>query len=105
MFASNVLTPLWLQSYMGYTASWAGYATAWTGVLAVIAAPIAGKLMTKVDPRRLVFCGLLWLAFIMIVRAQATSDMTYWQILVPLLLMGAGLPFFFVPLTALAGQC
>ncbi len=39
MFASNVLTPLWLQSYMGYTATWAGYACAWSGVLAVFAAP------------------------------------------------------------------
>ncbi len=24
MFAANVLTPLWLQSYMGYTSTWAG---------------------------------------------------------------------------------
>jgi DHA2 family multidrug resistance protein len=28
--------------------------------------------------------------------------MTYWQIAWPLILMGAGLPFFFVPLTTLA---
>ena len=30
-FALNVLTPLWLQGYMGYTATWAGYAMAWSG--------------------------------------------------------------------------
>jgi DHA2 family multidrug resistance protein len=51
MFAANVLTPLWLQSYMGYTSTWAGLATAWTGVLAVFCAPAAGLLSTKVDPR------------------------------------------------------
>jgi MFS transporter, DHA2 family, multidrug resistance protein len=102
MFASNVLTPLWLQSYMGYTATWAGFATAWTGALAVFAAPIAGKLMTKVDPRRLITFGLLWLGFVMILRSHSTSAMSYWQISMPLLLMGAGLPFFFVPLTALS---
>jgi DHA2 family multidrug resistance protein len=102
VFAANVLTPLWLQSYMGYTASWAGYATAWTGVLAVFGAPIAGKLLTKTDPRRLIFLGLLWLGGIMLIRTGATTDMTYWQISVPLLMMGLGLPFFFVPLTALA---
>src|SRR5215510_776679 len=28
MFGANVLTPLWLQSYMGYTSTWAGLATA-----------------------------------------------------------------------------
>jgi MFS transporter, DHA2 family, multidrug resistance protein len=28
MFDANVLSPLWLQSNMGYTSSWAGFATA-----------------------------------------------------------------------------
>jgi len=102
MFGANVLTPLWLQSYMGYTPTWAGLATAWTGVLAVFAAPMAGLLMSKLDPRRLIFAGLLWLAFVMVWRTHATTDMTYWQISIPLLFMGIGLPFFFVPITALA---
>jgi DHA2 family multidrug resistance protein len=102
LFAANVLTPLWLQSYMGYTATWAGLTTAWSGVLAVLAAPVAGKLIGKLDPRRLVFCGLLWLALVMLWRTIATSDLTHWQIAHPLIVMGAGLPFFFVPLTALA---
>ncbi len=44
MFAANVLTPLWLQTNMGYTSTWAGYATAWSGVLAVAAAPCVGML-------------------------------------------------------------
>lgn len=101
MFAANVLTPLWLQSYMGYTATWAGMAAAWTGVLAVFAAPAAGTLLAKVDPRKLVCFGLLWLAFIMSLRTASTTDMTFWQIALPLLLMGIGLPFFFVPVTAL----
>lgn len=102
MFGANVLTPMWLQSYMGYTATWAGLTTAWSGVLAVVAAPIVGKLMAKLDPRKLIFCGLMWLAFVLLWRSIATTDMTYWHIALPLLLMGIGLPFFFVPLTALA---
>jgi DHA2 family multidrug resistance protein len=35
-------------------------------------------------------------------RAVLTVDVTYWQIATPLILMGFGLPFFFVPLTALS---
>jgi len=101
-FAANVLTPLWLQSYMGYTATWAGKTTAWTGVLAVVAAPIAGTLIAKVDPRRLVFGGVVWLAGVTALRIVATTDMTYWQIATPLLIMGVGMPFFFVPITVLA---
>jgi len=102
MFAANVLTPLWLQSYMGYTSTWAGLATAWTGVLAVFCAPAAGLLSTKVDPRKLVTFGLIWLGGVLALRTGATTDMTFWQISGPLLMMGLGLPFFFVPVTTLA---
>jgi DHA2 family multidrug resistance protein len=102
MFGANVLTPLWLQSYMGYTSTWAGLTTAWSGVLAVACAPIAGQLVARVDPRKLIFGGLAWLAVVLVVRTIATTDMTYWQIALPLLAMGVGLPFFFVPVTALA---
>ena len=102
IFAGNVLTPLWLQSHMGYTATDAGLATAWSGVLAVFAAPFAGMLSAKIDQRKLICAGLSWLAFTMVLRADATTDMTYWQISIPLFLMGAGMPFFFVPLTTLA---
>jgi DHA2 family multidrug resistance protein len=103
MFGSNVLTPLWLQSYMGYTSTWAGMTTAWTGVLAVVFAPIAGLLMAKKrDPRRIVFIGLSWIGAVMFLRSNLSNDITYWQIALPLLFMGIGLPLFFVPLTALA---
>src|SRR5262249_4125957 len=61
MFGANVLTPLWLQSYMGYTSTWAGLATAWTGVLAVFCAPAAGLLSTPGGPRQPVFFRPPWL--------------------------------------------
>ena len=51
-FATNVLTPLWLQSNMGYTATWAGYITGLIGILAIVSAPITAQVMTKTDPRR-----------------------------------------------------
>src|SRR6185295_13359861 len=88
IFGMNVLTPLWLQSYMGYTATWAGLATAWSGVLAVLAAPAAGALIAKTDPRRLVFFGLAWIAAVMLWRMVVTTDVTYWQIAHPLIVMG-----------------
>ena len=103
MFGANVLTPLWLQSYMGYTSTWAGMTTAWSGTTAVLMAPIAGLLMArKLDPRRIVFFGLMLIAAVMLLRTYVTMDVTYWQIAIPLILMGFGLPLFFVPLTTLA---
>ena len=103
MFGANVLTPLWLQSNMGYTSTWAGLATAWTGACAVLVAPLAGALMArKIDPRWMIFGGLAWLGLVMAFRADLTSGAGYWQIVLPLLLMGVGLPLFFVPLTTLS---
>jgi MFS transporter, DHA2 family, multidrug resistance protein len=103
MFGANVLTPLWLQSYMGYTSTWAGMTTAWSGVCAVLMAPVVGLLMArKLDARRIVFVGLAWIAVVMFLRTTLTSGVTYWQIATPLIFMGMGLPLFFVPLTALS---
>lgn len=101
-FAVNVLTPLWLQSFMGYTATTAGLVTAWTGVFAFFVAPLAAGLSAKVDPRRLIFFGVLWMGIVTAWRTVATTDMGYWDIALPLMLMGLGLPFFFIPTTGLA---
>lgn len=101
-FAINVLTPLWLQVYMGYTATIAGYSTAMMGVLAVFLAPLIANLASKMDPRPLVFAGVIWLGVWTLFRSHATMDMTFWQISLPMLFQGMGMPLFFVPLTALA---
>jgi len=101
-FGINVLTPLWLQNFMGYTATWSGMTVAWSGVLAVVCAPFAAVLSEKMDSRILVFAGVGWLGLATFWRTFATTDITYWQVAVPLLIMGIGMPFFFVPLTSVA---
>lgn len=101
-FGTVVLVPLWLQSYMGYNATWSGLVGASTGVLAVVAAPFAAIMSQKFDPRKLVFFGVSWLGICTYLRAFGTTDMTAWQIAWPMLLQGIGMPFFFIPLTNLA---
>lgn len=101
-FASNVLTPLWLQTQMGYTATLAGYATAGFGVTALIAAPVAGRLSGRFDPRWLVCIGVLWLALVSLLRTGGSSEMTFGQVSFWVMLMGFGMPFFFLPLTSAA---
>jgi DHA2 family multidrug resistance protein len=101
-FASNVLTPLWLQNYMGYTATWSGMTTAAVGCAAVFAAPFAARFSQKVDQRYLVFGAMLWIGMWTFIRSFANTDIAYGQIALPLLFQGFGMPFFFVPLTGLA---
>lgn len=99
-FGVSVLTPLWLQSFMGYTATDAGLATAWTGVTALFVAPIVAN--SKRDPRALVFFGVMWMALVTLWRTVANSDMAFWDIAIPLAVMGFALPFFFIPTTGIA---
>ena len=101
-FGVSVLTPLWLQSFMGYTATDAGLATMWTGVSAFFIAPLVAQAAGKRDPRMLVFIGVLWMGGVTLWRTVANTDMGFWDIALPLLVMGFALPFFFIPTTTIA---
>jgi len=102
MFSANVLIPLWLQTNLNYTASWAGLVTGFNGVLAIIAAPICAQLVVKVDPRRLVSFGVLWMAMIMFWRSTMTQGLAFHQLVWPQLALGPAMPFFFIPMMSLA---
>lgn len=101
-FGLNVLTPQWLQYNMGYTTTWAGMVVAWGGVLSVVFSPISANLANRIDARKLIFIGCVWLGLVTFWRATATSDMSYWVICMPLFFMGVGMPMYYVPLTGLA---
>jgi DHA2 family multidrug resistance protein len=102
MFSANVLIPLWLQTNQGYTASWAGIVTGFNGVLAIIAAPICAGLVARVDPRRLVSMGVIWMAIIFFWRSTMTQGLSFHQLVWPQLALGPAMPFFFIPVMSLA---
>ena len=100
-FTSAVLIPQWLQSSLGYTATWAGYATAFTGVSAVLMSPVVAKLSTRVDPRALVCVGIFWLGLSSLLRVHWNSGADFWTLAIPQFLQGFGIPFFFIPVTTI----
>jgi DHA2 family multidrug resistance protein len=100
-FGNIVLTPLWLQQQMGYTATWAGYATAPMGILAVLTSPLIGRLLPRVDARRMVSVGMLFLAASFFMRAHLTTDSGYANVALPLFVLGAGIPACIICLTSL----
>ena len=97
-FGTLVLLPLWLQQYIGYTATDAGEVLAWVGLPALIVTPIVGRYLPLVDTRWLttfsfaVFAGVFWL------RAQFTTGDSYWEYSLPTMLQGVAVATFFVPL-------
>ncbi|CAN7211847.1 DHA2 family efflux MFS transporter permease subunit [Phenylobacterium sp. LjRoot225] len=100
-FGNIVLTPLWLQQMMGYTATWAGFATAPMGILAVLSAPIVGRLLAKVDPRLIVTFGMGVLAISFFMRAHLTAQADYLHVAMAMFVLGAGVPACLVTLTSL----
>jgi DHA2 family multidrug resistance protein len=100
-FGNIVLTPLWLQQMMGYTSTWAGFATAPIGILAVVTAPIVGRLMSKIDPRLIVTYGMVVLGISFFMRAHLTAQADYWHVAAAMLVLGAGVPACLVTLTSL----
>ncbi len=100
-FAANVLIPLWLQTNLGYTATWAGRATAFGGVLAVVFSPIVGRIVGKYDPRALIMFGISWMALMMVWRSTFNTSVNFDHLIWPQLLQGLGVPFFFIPLMTL----
>ena len=101
-FATVVLIPLWLQTNMGYTATWAGDVMAFQGVLGVLMAPVAAMLISRIDPRWLMSVGLSILAAATLWRTTFAQNMTFWQLVLPQLATGLGIPLFFVPLLGLS---
>ena len=100
-FGNVVLLPLWLQQWMGYTATTAGMALAPVGLLAILLTPVIGKKISVWDPRRIATMAFLGFAMVLWLRAQFTTQTDLPHILVPTLMQGAAMAMFFIPLTTL----
>jgi len=108
MFASGIslygltaIIPLFLQSLMGYTALQSGFTMIPRGLGALLAMPLAGKLVTKVPGRYLVAGGFLCYGASAFVMTRLTLDLTPWILFWPLFFSGVAIAFTFVPLNTL----
>ncbi len=99
-FSIVVIMPLWLQQYMGYTATWAGLVTAPIGILALLLSPLVGRMMPHTDPRLLASFAFVIFAITAFMRADFSTDTDMMSLVWPQLIQGAAMATFFVPLTA-----
>ncbi len=101
-FGNIVLMPLWLQEYMGYTATLAGVVLAPVGILAIFLTPLVGRYMTKVDPRIFVTVSFLVFALTLFMRAHFNTSAGFGVLALPALIQGIAMAFFFIPLISLS---
>ncbi len=100
-FANVVILPLWLQTQMGYTATWAGLATAPIGLLPLVLSPLVGRNLQKIDLRLLVSLSFSTFAAVSFWNSGFTTQVGFWQLALPRLVQGIGVATFFIPLTAM----
>lgn len=102
LYGQLVLVPMFLQTLLGYPALQAGIAMFPRGLGSFIAMPIVGILVARIDPRKLVACGILGAALTMIQLSQLNLNAGYWDIFWPQLLQGVAFSLLMVPLATVS---
>lgn len=102
LFGSIILLPLFLQQLMGYNAFLAGLALAPGGVATLIMMPIVGKLSTKINPKIILFAGLIVVGYSMVMMMRFNLFIDFQIAAMPRIVMGFGLAMIFVPLMSMA---
>jgi DHA2 family multidrug resistance protein len=100
-FGAVVLQPLWMQTWLGYTATWAGLVAGPSGIVAVMLSPLVGRNINRVDPRLLAMGAFLVFSLSYFLRSRYTANAAFIDYLLPLLVQGIGMSVFFVAMLTL----
>lgn len=95
-FANNLLMPLWLQTQIGYTATWAGLVAAPTGVIAVLLTPFTARIISRIDARLIASVAFVAFGISYLMRANLTADASFFAFMLPLLVQGIAMATFFL---------
>lgn len=101
LFGSIVLLPIYLQSLMGYNSTLAGLVLGPGGVATLVAMPIAGRLVTKVNPKGLLAFGIIVSAYSTHLMSQFNLYADFNTVIWPRVVLGIGMGFLFIPLTTM----
>jgi DHA2 family multidrug resistance protein len=102
LFANLVLMPIWLQTQLGYTATWAGLVAAPSGVIAVILTPFLTRISGRVDARILATISFVAFAASYWMRAHFTPDVDLHALIMPILVQGVGMSMFLLSIIAIS---
>jgi DHA2 family multidrug resistance protein len=95
-FANVVIQPLWLQTQLGYTATWAGLVQAPAGIAALMVSPFVGRAVNRSDARWIASIAFIVMAAGLFLRARLTSQASFFDFVVPMLFQGVAMGSYFV---------
>ncbi len=99
VYSAVTLLPLYYQSMMDYSAWWAGLVVSPRGIGSIIAMPLVGFMVAKVDPRILVSTGFTVFGACSLIWGFLTLEIAPWSLLWPVVISGFSLGLVFVPLS------
>jgi DHA2 family multidrug resistance protein len=99
LFGSIVLLPIYLETLMGYTAFLAGLALGPGGIATMIAMPIAGTLVNRINPKAIIAFGIAVAAYSVYLMSKFSLLADFSAVFWPRVVLGVGMGFLFVPLT------
>ena len=100
--STAALLPPYFQGLGGYPVMLSGLSMAPRGIGTIIASPLVSKLITRVDPRKLMALGLISLSYSTYAMTSWTPDTTVMQQIPMVMLQGATISLVFVPLQIIA---
>src|SRR5204862_4453620 len=71
------------------------------GILAIVLSPWVGKNVSKIDPRKLASIAFVGFGLVLFMRSHFNAQADFMTILIPTVLQGAAMAFFFIPLQAI----
>ena len=101
-FANILILPLWLQTQLGYTATWAGLVAAPSGVVAVLLTPFIARLSGKIDARILATVAFVGFALSYYMRSGYTTSASFYDFMLPLLVQGVAMSTFFLAMLTIS---
>lgn len=99
LYGLTYLYPLYLAQVRGYNALMIGEAVFVSGIAMFLATPLAGALMSRVDPRAILAAGFLLFAAGTWQMHYLTKDWDFWELFWPQIFRGAGMMLAIVPIT------
>jgi DHA2 family multidrug resistance protein len=101
LYASVFVLPVFLQGLLRYSAFDTGMVMFPGAIASAFTMAIVGKMMGKMDARKLVVAGVLLYLVSMIQHSHFTLEIGLHDTLLPIVLRGIGMGLVFVPLTGL----
>jgi DHA2 family multidrug resistance protein len=102
LFAGNFLFALYCGAVMHYEALDIGKIFLVAGLIQIVVMPLIGRMVTRVDPRRMLVFGILGASLSLWLNAHLTDQAGFWDLTKPQFVRSISMGFIFIPISMVA---